>query len=90
MTGRHAATSSQSRYPWRATARSAFAFAVALASMWGVIVELAGLDKSWQWVSASLVVATAITRVMADPRVTVFLERFLPFLAPEPKATKEP
>lgn len=80
-------SATQSRHPWRATVRTVAAFLLALAVVWPTLVELAGLNETWQWVSASVAVAGAITRVMADPRVIVFLERFLPFLAPEPKAS---
>jgi hypothetical protein len=76
----------QVKRPWRATARTVFQALVGFAAMWGVIVETIGLDPSWQWVSASLVVTGAITRIMALPAVEEFLAKFLPFLAAQPKA----
>jgi hypothetical protein len=71
--------------PWRATLRSVFQALVGFAAMWGVIVEAIGLDPSWQWVATSLAVTGAVTRVMALPGVEKWLERFLPFLAADPK-----
>lgn len=73
----------QVRRPWRATLRTIFQAAVGFASMWGLIVEVLGLNQQWQWVSASLVVTAAITRLMAVPAVNAWLARFLPFLAPD-------
>ena len=81
--------STQQRHPWRATLRSALAFAVGLASVWGIVVEAAGLDPSWQWVSVSLVVATAVSRVMQTAAVLQLLERFAPWLLPEPPSSVE-
>ena len=80
----HAA--SQARHPWRATLRTAFAYLVAFAAVWPTLVELVGLSSTWQWVSVSVAVAAAITRIMADPRVVAFTGRFVPWLAPEPPA----
>lgn len=74
----------QTDHPWRASARTIFQAVVAFAAMWGVVVEAIGLDPAWEWVAASLVVAGAITRVMALPSVEEFLRRFLPFLAAAP------
>lgn len=76
----------QVQHPWRATARTVFAALVAFSAMWGVIVEAAGLDPSWQWVAAVTVVTGAVTRLMAVPAVEEFLARFLPFLAATPKS----
>lgn len=71
----------QVAHPWRATVRTVVQAVIAFAAMWGVVVQALGLDPSWQWVSASLVVTGAITRVMALPDVEAFLRHFLPFLA---------
>jgi predicted permease len=81
--GKALAPVTQERKPWRATLRTIFQAAVGFASMWALIVETIGLDPSWQWVSASLAVTGAVTRVMAVPAVNEFLARFLPFLAPD-------
>jgi len=81
-------TPTQTRYPWRTTVRTAFAFIVALAAMLPGLVEAAGLDETAPWVAGLLGIASAITRIMALPAVEVFLRRFLPFLAAEPKSAE--
>lgn len=80
-------TPTQVRRPWRSTARTIFQATVALAAMWGLIVQAAGLPD-WAWVGVSVAVAGGITRVMALPAVEAWLRRFLPFLAAAP-APKE-
>lgn len=77
-------TPTQVRRPWRSTVRTLFQAALGFCSMWAVLVEAAGLDTRWQWVSASLVVTAAVARVMAVPAVEVFLRRFVPWLAADP------
>lgn len=74
----------QTRRPWRATARTVFQAVVGFASMWALIVAGLGLDPEWQWVSASLVVTGGITRLMAIPAVEDWLSHFFPFLAADP------
>ena len=76
----------QTAYPWRATLRTVFQALVGLAVAWPVIVEAIGLDTTWAWVSGSLAVAAAVTRVMALPAVDAWLSRFLPWLAAAPTA----
>lgn len=79
----------QVRHPWRATARTAFASLVALASVLPVLVKETGLDADqWPWLASVLAVCAFVTRVMADPRVEVFLRKFLPFLSATPKEKK--
>lgn len=80
-------TPTQVRRPWRSTARTVFQAAIALASMWALIVATLDLPD-WAWVSASVAVAGAITRLMALPQVEVFLRSFLPFLSAAPAADK--
>lgn len=79
-------TPTQVRRPWRSTARTVFQALVGFAAMWGVVVEALGLDREWQWVSASLVITAAITRTMALPAVEAWLQRFVPWLAAQPKS----
>lgn len=83
--GRHAATTSQTRHPWRATVRTAFAVVVALAAMTPALVEAAGLDETAAPVAGALAITAAITRILALPAVEAFLERFVPWLAAEPR-----
>lgn len=76
----------QVRRPWRATLRTVFAATVAFAAMWALIVEAAGVDSTEPYIALSLTVTGAITRIMALPAVEVWLAKFLPFLAAEPKS----
>ena len=78
-------SSTQTRYPWRATVRTVFAFIVGLAASWALIIQAAGIDPGLEWVSGSVAIAAGITRVMALPAVDDLIRRFLPFLAPDNK-----
>lgn len=80
----------QVRRPWRSTARSVFQFAVALATLLPFIATGVYGDDLAQApviVGQVLLVAGAITRVMALPQVETFLRTFLPFLSAAPKET---
>lgn len=82
-----ATTATQVRRPWRATARTAFQALVALAVLFPVLVQTAGLDPdSAPWLLVPLGVAAGFARVMALPQVEGFLQRFVPWLAAAPKA----
>lgn len=81
------AAPTQVAYPWRSTLRTLFAAVVALASLAPTILTTTGLD-GWVYAGQVAAVAAAITRVMALPGVNDFINRFLPWLAPEPKAPK--
>ena len=84
------ATPTQTEHPWRATARTAFAFIVAVAAVWGAIVEAAGVDETAPVDASTLAVASAITRIMALPGVEAIFQRFLPFLAATPPTAADP
>lgn len=73
----------QTRHPWRATARTIFAAAVALLSLLPVIAMTAGVDTV-PAIAQVLVVAGAVTRVLALPGVERFLELYIPWLAASP------
>jgi hypothetical protein len=62
-----------------------FAATVALLSLLPYAATTAGIDAT-PAVAQTLVVAGAITRVLAMPGVDGWLRRFLPWLAAEPKA----
>lgn len=66
--------STQEQHPWKATLRTAIALVIGLAGSWAVIVDAAGVDPSWEWVTASLTVAAAITRLMAVPYINGLLQ----------------
>jgi hypothetical protein len=73
----------QTRHPWRATVRTIFAAAVALLTLLPVIATTAGIDTV-PAVAQVLLVAGAVTRVLALPGVERFLELYLPWLAASP------
>lgn len=76
----------QVRRPWRSTVRTAFQALVALAVLFPILVNTAGLDpESFPWLAVPLAVAAGFARVMALPQVEVFLRRFAPFLSATPK-----
>jgi hypothetical protein len=83
MGDHEAPVSTQTRYPWRATIRTAFAFLIGLAAAWALIIQAAGIDPGLEWASTSLAIAAGITRVMALPAVDDLIRRFAPFLAPD-------
>lgn len=79
----------QTRHPWRATARTVFAGVVAGASL---LPELLAETHTGGTVlgAQALAVAGAVTRVLAIPGVNGWLERFLPFLAAAPPPDPRP
>lgn len=91
---RHAAPddSTQSKYPWRATVRTLFAFLVGVGPLLPAIVAAAG-DAGIPGAAAvsggALAVTGVVTRVLAIPGVNVLLQQsgVLSWLAAEPKAT---
>lgn len=71
----------QVKHPWRSTVRTGFQVLVALASLLPYVV--AQVDVPVEGLLAQvLAVAAGVTRVMAMPQVSTFLERFFPWLAP--------
>ena len=80
--------STQSRFPWRTVLRTVFQVVVGLA----FVIPLA-LQALYQQdpellggaAGIAVMISTAITRVMAVPAVNEFLQRWLPWLAAEPK-----
>jgi hypothetical protein len=73
----------QTRHPWRATVRTIFAAGVALLTLLPVIAATAGVDTV-PAIAQVLVVAGAVTRVLALPGVERFLELYIPWLAASP------
>lgn len=73
----------QSRYPWRAVARTVLQAAIALASLLPVIA-VAGDVSTKAGVVQVLAVCAAVTRIMALPAVNDFLRQFAPWLATDP------
>lgn len=81
-------TPTQVRRPWRTVARTVFQAVVALAAIAPFVYQAATNSdpaRATGLLGVVLVVAASITRVMALPSVNGFLERFVPWLAAEPK-----
>ncbi|MEU2002075.1 hypothetical protein ACH47B_13385 [Rhodococcus sp. NPDC019627] len=72
---------------WRATARTAFAVLVSLVTLVPTILVTTDLDATVLGAQV-LVVAGAVTKVLALPGVNKFIEDFVPFLAAEPSVGK--
>ena len=80
---------SQTAHPWRTTARTILQLIIAVASGAPLIWQAATQQDpaaATGGAAVVLLVAGAITRVMALPFVNEFLRRFLPFLAPDDAA----
>jgi len=82
-------TTTQTRHPWRATARTIFAAVVALLSLLPTIAAVAGIDAV-PLIAQAIAAAAAVTRVLAIPGVDDFLRRYLPFLASAPVHEEPP
>lgn len=70
----------QSKHPWRATARTVFAASVALLSLLPTVAAVAHVDTI-AVVAQTLAVTGTVTRVLAIPGVNVWLRTWLPWLA---------
>lgn len=70
----------QVRHPWRAAIRTGFQVAVALATLIPYVVAQAQIPAVGA-VGQVVAVAAGVARVMALPGVSMFLERFFPWLA---------
>lgn len=77
-------TPTQTRYPWRATARTVFAALVGGISLLPLVAVTAGVDAV-PAVAQVVAVSAAVTRVLALPGVDAWLRRFVPWLAAEPE-----
>ena len=90
---KHAAVTTQSQHPWRATVRTILAVIVALAAMAPSIYTAATMGSPEAATGAAalaLGIAAAITRIMALPGVESFFQRFLPWLAAGTKTDEPP
>lgn len=73
----------QSRHPWRAMTRTAVAGILGGVSLIPTVAVAAGVDAV-PAVAQAVVVAAAITRVLAMPAVDRWLRTYLPWLATAP------
>jgi hypothetical protein len=87
MTQPTAAAPTQTRHPWRATARTVFAAAVAALTLVPTVAVTAGIDTV-PAVAQAIAVTGAVTRVLALPGVERFLSTHLPWLAADPYDAK--
>lgn len=86
--GKALAEPTQVRRPWRATARTAFQAIVGAAAIAEPVYEAATHQDpaaATGFAALGLGVCLGITRVMALPGVNGWLERFVPWLAAEPR-----
>lgn len=74
----------QTRHPWRATARTIFAVALVVLPLLPEIADTLGV-AAVPAVAAFLAGAAGVTRVLAMPRVEQLLREHFPWLAAEPK-----
>lgn len=79
-------TPTQVLHPWRATLRTTVQATVALLPVLPAAVVTAGVD-SLPWVISVVAVAAAVTRVMQLPAVHDWISDYIPWLAPQPKAS---
>lgn len=86
--GRHALpenAATQSRYPWRATARTVVAFLIAILPYVAVALSDGSQQAQTGAAAVALPIVAAVTRFLAIPGVDEVLRKFLPILATEPK-----
>lgn len=74
----------QTRHPWRATARTVLAAALALLPVLPEIADAAGL-YAYPLAASVLAIAATVTRVLALPKVDGWLRKYLPWLAAQPR-----
>jgi hypothetical protein len=81
------APSTQSKHPWRATVRTAFAIVVGGASLLPEVATATHLGTGGT-IGQVLAVAALVTRFMARPDVEQWLQVYAPWLAPVPPAPR--
>jgi len=85
-------TPTQVKRPWRATFRTVVQGGVALATLLPYVFSSFDLNAEGK-VAQVLAALAVVTRVMADPRVEAFLQKYAPWLAatkPAPEVNQEP
>lgn len=73
-------TPTQVKRPWRATFRTVVQGSLALATLIPYFVTSFDLQAEGK-VAQVLAALAVFTRIMADPKVEAFLQKYLPFLA---------
>jgi len=70
----------QARHPWRATARTTFAAAVAILPALPEIANVLGISTV-PVVASALSVTALVTRILAIPEVDFWLDRYFPLFS---------
>lgn len=73
----------QTKHPWRATARTLFAAGVGLLTLIPEVATAAHVDAT-VGVTQVLAVTGAVTRILAIPGVEAWMQQYLPFLSAAP------
>jgi hypothetical protein len=73
-------TPTQVKRPWRATFRTVVQGGIALATLLPYVLSSVNFDPAGK-VAQVLAVLAVVTRVMADPKVEAFLQKYVPWLA---------
>jgi hypothetical protein len=74
----------QTKYPWRATARTVFAAVVGALTLIPIIATTAKLDTI-PAIAGIVAVTGTVTRILAIPEVDSWLRHFVPWLATTPR-----
>lgn len=83
------APTTQTRHPWRATARTVVAAGLGALSLLPTVAVAAGVDTV-PLVAQAVAVSAAVTRVMALPGVDAWLRSYVPWLASAPRSEVVP
>lgn len=77
-------STTQVKYPWRATVRTIFAAVIGIIPLLPLVAGAAGMSAI-PWVAGVLALAGAVTRVLAVPGVEAWLRKYFSWLSAEPK-----
>lgn len=73
-------TPTQVRYPWRATARTVIAAAIALLPALPEIAETVGISTV-PVVASILSITALVTRILAIPEVDMWMDKYMPHIS---------
>lgn len=83
------ADTTQTQYPWRATARTVVAFLIAILPSVAAFLTDASQTTQSGALAAALPIVAGVTRFLALPGVNAALEQYLPFLSAAPASKVE-
>ncbi len=80
----------QTRHPWRATARTTMAALVGLLAIMPAIEDTVHLSTTWPWFAGVVGIAATVTRILAIPVVEAWIRenRLTGWLSAAPKAKR--